>query len=121
MWSAYPHSVIALASILIARFEIIKIDEIKYRKKRPLKNSIEKVKLLRTWNNNFKAFALNVAIEHDKFYDGLEKCCIDIYMKIFEGATFPFWNEVGQFIQEKKFIIEEIDLNYIQSIDKPKT
>lgn len=56
MWSAYPHSVIALASILIARFEIIKIDDIKYRKKRHIK-SIEKVRLLKTWNNNFKAFA----------------------------------------------------------------
>ena len=28
MWSAYPHSVIALASILIARFEILKIDQV---------------------------------------------------------------------------------------------
>jgi len=112
MWSAYPHSVIALASILIARFEIIKIDDIKFRKKRPIK-TIERVRLLKTWNNNFKAFAQNIAIDHDKFWDALEKCCIDIYMKIFEGATFPFWNEVGQFIEEKNFIIEEIDLNYI--------
>ena len=42
-------------------------------------------------------------------------------MKIFEGAQFPFWQEVGQYIEDKKFIIEEIDLNIIQTIDKPRT
>ena len=35
MWGAYPHSVVALASILIARFEILKIDQVQYRKKKP--------------------------------------------------------------------------------------
>lgn len=38
-------------------------------------------------------------------------------MKIFDGASFPFWHEVGQYIDEKKFIIEEIDLNFMVAGD----
>lgn len=38
-------------------------------------------------------------------------------MKIFDGASFPFWHEVGQFIDNKKFIIEEIDLNFMAAAD----
>lgn len=116
MWGAYPHSVIALASILIARFEILKIDQVQYRKKKPFQTP-EKVRLLRTWNYNFKVYAMNVAIPPEEFWSQLEKCCVDIYMKIFDGASFPFWHEVGQFIDEKKFIIEEIDLNFMAAAD----
>ena len=94
MWSAYAHSVIALASILIARFEILKIDQVQHRKKKPF-HTPEKVRLLRTWNYNFKVYAMNVAIPPEEFWSQLEKCCIDIYMKTFDGASFPFWHEVG--------------------------
>ena len=116
MWGAYPHSVIALASILIARFEILKIDQVQYRKKKPFQTP-EKVRLLKTWNHNFKVYAMNVAIPPEEFWNSLEKCCVDIYMKIFDGASFPFWHEVGQYIDEKKFIIEEIDLNFMVAGD----
>ena len=116
MWSAYAHSVIALASILIARFEILKIDQVQHRKKKPF-HTPEKVRLLRTWNYNFKVYAMNVAIPPEEFWSQLEKCCIDIYMKIFDGASFPFWHEVGRFLDEKKFIIEEIDLNFMTAAE----
>ena len=56
---------------------------------------------------------MNVAIQSEEFWSQLEKCCVDIYMKIFDGASFPFWHEVGQYIDDKKFIIEEIDLNFM--------
>ena len=38
-------------------------------------------------------------------------------MKIFDGAAFPFWHEVGQFLDDKKFIIEEIDLNFMTAAE----
>ena len=94
MWGAYPHSVVALASILIARFEVLKIDQAPHKKKMPFASS-ERVKLLRTWNPNFRVFTMNVSVTQTEFWNQLEKCCVDIYMKIFDGASFPFWNEVG--------------------------
>ena len=33
LWGHYPHDVIALASILIARYEMQSIDQIRWRKK----------------------------------------------------------------------------------------
>lgn len=72
---------------------------------------------MKTWNANFKVYTLNVAIPQEEFWSQLEKCCVDIYMKIFDGAAFPFWHEVGQFLDEKKFIIEEIDLNFMTAAE----
>lgn len=116
MWGAYPHSVVALASILIARFEVLKIDQVQSKKKKPFMSS-ERIKLLRTWNPNFRVYTMNVSVPQAEFWNQLEKCCVDIYMKIFDGASFPFWNEIGQFLDEKKFIIEEIDLNFMVSAE----
>jgi len=38
-------------------------------------------------------------------------------MKIFDGASFPFWHEVGRYLEDKKFVIEEIDLNFMTAAE----
>jgi hypothetical protein len=55
LWGNFQHDVIALASILIARYEMLEIDNLRWRKKKPAAGT-KPLKLLSTWNDNLAIF-----------------------------------------------------------------
>lgn len=84
LWGHYQHDVIALASILIARFEMKSINQVRWRKG----NGNQKdFKLLKTWNPNFGTYIKSNSVV-------FKKCIEEIYAKIFDGAKFPFEQEI---------------------------
>ena len=81
-WGNFPHDVIALASIIIARYEMREIDNIRNKKRRP-----QSLKILSTWNDNLGVFK-------DRNAKVLKSCIMQIYSTVFDGAKFPFETEV---------------------------
>lgn len=83
-WGNFPHDVIALASIVIARYEMREIENIRHRRRRP---STPTLKILQTWNDNLGVFK-------DRNAKVLKACIMQIYSTVFDGAKFPFETEV---------------------------
>lgn len=54
LWGNFPHDVIALSSILIARFEMQEIDNVRYARKK--RTASTPLKILSTWNDNLGLF-----------------------------------------------------------------
>lgn len=56
LWSKYPHSALAVASILISRFELQKIHEVRYRRKQLNDSEPWNFRILKTFHQNLKLF-----------------------------------------------------------------
>jgi hypothetical protein len=69
MWGNFQHDVVAVASILIARYEMQQIDKIKWKRKN---DSRKMLKILKTRNENLSSF---------KNLNGtaLKACILEIY------------------------------------------
>lgn len=90
MWGNFQHDIIAIASILIARYEMQQIDKIKWRRKN-LED--KKLKIIKTRNENLATFKnLNGS--------ALRACVTEIYKTVFDGAIFPYDQEMMN--KEKK-------------------
>jgi hypothetical protein len=76
--------VIALSSILIARYEMQEIDNIRHRRKKPQTATL---KIMSTWNDNLSVFK-------EKNTKVLKACILQIYTTVFDGAKFPFELEI---------------------------
>lgn len=89
-WGHYPQDVVAISSILIARFEMREILQVRWKKKQiDLTNQFV---MRSTWNDNFMVF-IN---QSPKFsLKILEECCSKIYSTVYNGADFPFEDEVA--------------------------
>jgi len=84
MWGNFQHDVIAVASILIARYEMKQIDKIKWKRKN---NDRPMLRILKTRNDNLSSFKnLNG--------NALKACIIEIYKTVFDGAIFPYEQEI---------------------------
>lgn len=84
LWGQFHHEAIAVASILIARFEMKSVHEVRWKRK---KTSDEALKLLHTYNpllNQYK----NLSSET------LGICIHKIYEMVFDGANFPYKTEI---------------------------
>ena len=84
LWGNFPHDVIALSSILIARYEMKEIDNIRYRKKKPQTATL---KIRSTWNDTLGLFK-------DRNTKVLKACILQIYTTVFDCAKFPYELEV---------------------------
>ena len=56
LWNKYPHAVLAISAILISRFELIKIFEVRYRKKQVSESQPWNLRIMKTWHPNLKIF-----------------------------------------------------------------
>ena len=56
LWSKYPHSALAVASILISRFELQKIHDVRYRRKQVNDSEPWNFRILKTFHQNLKLF-----------------------------------------------------------------
>lgn len=84
LWGNFQHDIIALASILIARFEMLQIDNLRWKRKKPQSNQL---KLLATWNDS-------LGIYKDRNAKVLKACILQIYKTVFDGANFPYESEI---------------------------
>jgi hypothetical protein len=95
MWGNFQHDVVAVASILIARYEMQQIDKIKWKRKN---DSRKMLKILKTRNENLSSF---------KNLNGtaLKACILEIYKTVFDGAVFPYEQEIYKEKKDPKILI----------------
>mmetsp|Transcript_9714 Transcript_9714/g.14795 ORF Transcript_9714/g.14795 Transcript_9714/m.14795 type:complete len:198 (-) Transcript_9714:1591-2184(-) len=91
LWGSFQHDVIAVASILIARFEMKSISKIRWKRKA----FTPKLQFNSTWNPNLKAY-LTAKLSL------LKDCMMEIYRIVFDGAEFPFMSEIEEQIYEPR-------------------
>ena len=81
LWGNYQHDIIAIASIYLARFEMLDITQTKWKRK-PQKEG-EYIQLKSVLNER-----LNVYKRIDS--QSLRECVLAIYKAVYDGAVFPF-------------------------------
>jgi len=80
LWGSFPHDIIAIASTLIARFEMKSMDQVRWKKK---KSKEDVIQIMSTFHNDFNKYkSLNSTT--------LKECMLQIYSKVYSGAVFPF-------------------------------
>ena len=87
LWGHFQHDVVALASILISRFEMKSIHKIRWRRK----HIVPKLQFFNTWNPNIKSYLTTSS-------KLLRECIMEIYSIVFDGAEFPYYQEIEQFL-----------------------
>lgn len=85
MWGQFQHEVIAISSILIARFEMRSIEQVRWKKKKVSDDSLQ---LKSTYNKLLNTYK-NISSEMVK------NCIMKIYAKVYNGALFPYKAEIG--------------------------
>lgn len=76
MWGQFQHEVIAISSILIARFEMKSIEQVRWKKKKVSDDSLQ---LLKTYNKLLNTYK-NISS------DMVKNCVMKIYSKVYNGA-----------------------------------
>lgn len=97
LWGHFPQDVIAISSIVIARFEMLSIYNVRWKRKKTEEKHL--LRLAATWNDGLLLF-MNTAKKFSLTI--LEECTMQIYSTVFHGAAFPFEEEVGQHYQKLK-------------------
>ena len=95
LWSNFAHNVIALASIIIARFEMQDIDKVRW-----------KVKKVKSYLKLKNAFNERLSLYKNVKSASLRECITQIYAKVYEGADFPFPAE-----EEQQIIITQTNMS----------
>lgn len=80
MWGNYPQDLVAFGSVLLARYEMAQIDQVKWRRKNVARDPIS---LKEVWNSNLSQF-YNIQSH------SLQEFCQNIFSEIYGGAVFPF-------------------------------
>lgn len=80
MWGSYPQDIVAFGSILMARFEMMSIDQVRWKKKPTFKDPIG---LTKVWNPSLSKYC---RISNST----LKEFCIKLYALVYEDAVFPF-------------------------------
>lgn len=93
LWGNYEHDTIALASILIARFEIRCIDQVRWKKKAVDRSQI--ISLKETWNPQLETYK-------NPRSQQLRECVQKIYSSVFNRIQFPFDAELGRYIYKEQ-------------------